>query len=101
MRGEVVDGALDCLAAPQGAQVRDEPVPVERLGRIEVPPLTRRLVQVGEVAVVGIHRDDGGVDQRLGQRMREGGLARPGRTGDADQMGCPPSRHGATIPQTR
>ena len=98
VRGEVVDGTLDRLATLQRAQVRDEPIPVERLGRVEVPPLTRRPVQVAEVVVVGIHREDGGVDQRLGQRMGEGGLARPGRAGDADQMGCAPSRHGATLP---
>ena len=97
--GEVVDGTLDRLATLQRAQVRDESVPVERLGRVEVPSLTRRPVQVGEVPIVRIHREDDGVGKGLGHGVSEGRLAGPGAARDADQVGTAPSRHGATIPQ--
>ena len=68
VRHEVVHRLLDRLAARQVLEVRDEQVEIERVRMVPVdlPPLVHR--EMGEVAVVPVHVEEG--DRRIGTDER-------------------------------
>jgi len=61
--GEVVTRSVNRIATAEGSHIGGERRPVKRFRRVEIPAAACRRVQVSEVTIVGVHRDDWGVVQ--------------------------------------
>jgi hypothetical protein len=70
----------------EGVDVADKELALERVGVVEVLLATGVERELREVAVVEVKREEGGVEL-VGEFAREGGLARAGTPGDADDDG--------------
>ncbi len=83
---EVVDGTLDGLAGGEAADVLDDEFGLEGVGVVEVAFVAGVEGELGEVAVVEVEGEEGGVE--LGGKLGgEGGFAGAGAAADAEDEG--------------
>src|SRR5689334_15576490 len=87
MGREVVLRALSENSALQRGEVADEPVVVQGVRLVEVHELAIGRREVAPVAVVPVVLDERGAPRRdrRDQLLRDGRLAAPGASGDADE----------------
>ena len=83
---EVVDRALDGETGGEDADVREDELGLEGVGMVEVALVAGVEGEVGEVAVVEVEGEEGGVELR-GELAGEGGLAGAGTAGYGEYCG--------------
>src|SRR6185503_15916847 len=88
VRHEIVDRLFDGLTLQQLVELREQQLPIERVGMIPIDAPTLLHRQMGIVAVVPIHVDERHRLRRQSLRdiPRDGGLAGAGSSGDADDQ---------------
>ena len=83
---EVVDGALNGVSLGEGAEVGDEKLGLEGVGVVKVALVAGVEREPGEVAVIEIEWEEGGLEL-LGEGAGEGGFAGAGAACDAEDGG--------------